>query len=82
VHTLFGGRGQNGGFDALDYRKIKQGNAGPWGTYAILCAIISIIAIMLINAIFNIYLIVSTAIYTIFVELFNVLDLAVRYTLA
>ncbi len=23
-------------FDALDYRKIKQGNAGPLGTYAIL----------------------------------------------
>jgi hypothetical protein len=36
VHTLVGGGGQHGGFDALDYRKIKQGNAGPFGTYAIL----------------------------------------------
>jgi hypothetical protein len=36
VHTLVGGGGQHGGFDALDYRKIKQGNAGPSGTYAIL----------------------------------------------
>ena len=36
VHTLVGGGGQHGGFDALDYRKIKQGNAGPLGTYAIL----------------------------------------------
>ena len=36
MHTLVGGRGQHGGFDVLDYRKIKQGNAGPLGTYAIL----------------------------------------------
>ena len=36
MHTLVGGGGQHGGFDALDYRKIKQGNAGPLGTYAIL----------------------------------------------
>jgi hypothetical protein len=36
VHTLVGGGGQHGGFDALCYRKIKQGNAGPFGTYAIL----------------------------------------------
>jgi hypothetical protein len=35
-------------------------------------SIISIIANTLINAIFNIYLIVSTAIYTIHVGLFNV----------
>jgi hypothetical protein len=36
VHTLVGGGGQLGGFDALDYRKIKHGNAGPLGTYPIL----------------------------------------------
>ena len=36
MHTLVEGGGQHGGFDALDYRKIKQGNAGPLGTYAIL----------------------------------------------
>ena len=26
----------DGGYDALDYRKIKNGNAGPLGIYAIL----------------------------------------------
>ena len=31
-----GGGGRHGGFDALDYRKIKQGNAGKLGTYDIL----------------------------------------------
>jgi hypothetical protein len=36
VHTLVGGGGQHGGYDALDYRKIKQGNAGPLGTYPIM----------------------------------------------
>ncbi len=36
MHTFVGGRGKHGSFDALDYRKIKQGNAGPLGTYAIL----------------------------------------------
>ncbi len=36
VHTLVGGGGQQGGYNALDYRKIKQGNAGPLGTYPIL----------------------------------------------
>ena len=36
VHTLVGGGGRHGGFDALDYRKIKQGNAGKLGTYDIL----------------------------------------------
>ena len=36
MHTLVGGGGQHGGFDALDYRKIKQGNAGRLGIYAIL----------------------------------------------
>ena len=36
MHTLVGGGGQHGGFDALDYRKIKNGNAGPLGIYAIL----------------------------------------------
>ena len=34
--TLVGGGGQDGGFDALDYRKIKNGNAGPLGNYEIL----------------------------------------------
>jgi hypothetical protein len=34
-----GGGGQHGGFDALDYRKIKHGNAGPLGTYPILSAL-------------------------------------------
>ena len=33
VHTLVGGGGQHGGFDALDYRKIRHGNAGKLGTY-------------------------------------------------
>jgi hypothetical protein len=36
VHTLVGGGGQHGGFDALDYRKIKQGDVGSLSTYAIL----------------------------------------------
>ena len=36
MHTLVGGGGQHGGFNALDYRKIKQGNADPLGTFAIL----------------------------------------------
>ena len=36
VHTLVGGGGQEGGFDALDYRKIKNGNAGKLGKYDIL----------------------------------------------
>ena len=27
MHTLVGGGGQHGGYNALDYRKIKQGNA-------------------------------------------------------
>ena len=36
MHTLVGGGGQHGGFNALDYSKIKHGNAGPLGTYAIL----------------------------------------------
>ncbi len=31
-----GGRRQHCCFDALDYRKIKHGNAGPSGTYPIL----------------------------------------------
>jgi hypothetical protein len=30
------GGGQHGRYDALDYRKIKQGNADPLGTYQIL----------------------------------------------
>jgi hypothetical protein len=28
-----GGGGQHGGFDALDYRKIRQGKFGKLGTY-------------------------------------------------
>ncbi len=36
MHTLVGGGGQHGGFYALDYRKIKHGNAGPLGINAIL----------------------------------------------
>ncbi len=36
MHTLVGSGGQHGGFDALDNRKIKQGNADSLGTYAIL----------------------------------------------
>ncbi len=36
VHTLVDGGGQHVGFDALDYLKIRQGNAGKLGTYAIL----------------------------------------------
>ena len=36
MHTLVGGGCQHGGFDALDYRKIRQGNAGNLGTYDIL----------------------------------------------
>ena len=31
-----GGGGQRGGFDALDYRKIKHGDAGQLGIYPIL----------------------------------------------
>ncbi len=33
---MVGGGGQHGGFDALDYRKIHQGNAGKLGIYPIL----------------------------------------------
>ena len=36
MHTLVGGGGQLGGFDALDYRKLNQGDAGPLGIYPIL----------------------------------------------
>jgi hypothetical protein len=39
VHTSVGGGSQDGGNDALDYRKIKQGSAasaGPLGNYPIL----------------------------------------------
>ena len=36
MHSLVGGGGQHGGLDALDYRKIKHGNAGLLGTYPIL----------------------------------------------
>ena len=36
MHSLVGGGGQHGGYDAFDYRKIKQWNAGPLGIYPIL----------------------------------------------
>ena len=36
MHTLVGGGGQHGGFDALDYQKMNQGDAGPLGIYPIL----------------------------------------------
>ncbi len=36
MQTLVGGGGQHGGFDALDYRKIRQGSAGRLGKYEIL----------------------------------------------
>ncbi len=31
AHTLVGGGGQHRGFDALDFRKIKHGDAGKLG---------------------------------------------------
>jgi hypothetical protein len=34
-----GGGGQHGGYDALDYRKIKQGEAGLLGNYPILAVL-------------------------------------------
>ncbi len=36
MHTLVGGGGLHEGFDALDYRKIKHGDAGKFGNYPIL----------------------------------------------
>ena len=36
MHTLVGGGGQHGGYDALDYRKIRNGDAGRLGAYGIL----------------------------------------------
>ncbi len=36
MHTLVGSGGQHGGFDALDDRKIKHGDAGKLGNYSIL----------------------------------------------
>jgi hypothetical protein len=36
VHNLVGGGGQHGGFNALDYRWIRLGDAGKLGNYAIL----------------------------------------------
>ncbi len=35
MHSLVGGGGQHGCYDALDYRKIKHANAGLLGTYPI-----------------------------------------------
>jgi hypothetical protein len=36
VHTLVGGGGQHGGFAALDFRKMKHGDARELGNYSIL----------------------------------------------
>jgi hypothetical protein len=36
IIVLVGGGGQDGGFDALDYQKIKHGDAGKLGNYPIL----------------------------------------------
>ncbi len=36
MHTMVGGGKQHGGYAALDYRKIRQGNAGKLGNYPIL----------------------------------------------
>ena len=36
MHTVVGGGGQHGGYDALDYRRIKHGDAGKLGNYPIL----------------------------------------------
>ncbi len=52
VHTMVGGGGQHGEFDALDYRKILQGNADKLGNYPsryaqkYIIAVIAVIAIM------------------------------------
>ncbi len=39
MHTLVGGGGQHDGFDALDYREIKQGDAGRLGSKTILAVL-------------------------------------------
>ena len=36
MHTLVGGGGEYGGYNALDYRQIKHGDAGKLGNYPIL----------------------------------------------
>ena len=36
MHTLVCGGCQHGGYDALDYRKIRNGDAGRLGAYGIL----------------------------------------------
>ncbi len=36
MYTLVGSGGQHGGFDALDFRRIKHGDAGKLGYSAIL----------------------------------------------
>ena len=42
MHSLVGGGGQHGGYDALDYRKIKHGNAGPLVSFlSSLCCLIN-----------------------------------------
>ncbi len=40
VHTLVGGGGQHAGFNALDYRKIKHGDAGKLGNHHILLVLL------------------------------------------
>ena len=39
MHTLVGGGGKHGGYDALDYRKIKHGDAGHLENYPILAVL-------------------------------------------
>ncbi len=39
MHTLVGGGGQHGGYDALDHCKIRQGDAGHLGNYPILAVL-------------------------------------------
>ena len=39
MHTLVGGGGQHGGYDALDHRSIVRGEAGKLGNYPILAVL-------------------------------------------
>ena len=39
MHTFVGGRDQHGGFNALDYRKFKLGEAGKLGHCSILAVL-------------------------------------------
>jgi hypothetical protein len=40
IHTLVGDNGHLGGYDALDYRKIKNSDAYKLGTYPILSVLL------------------------------------------